>query len=1059
VDVEVAKNCFNRSVTLNLTTRPCVLQSITDFSWSARMLQIEPRYDPASVVRYHRPDLLVPDEVLGISRLADDLELGREPFWSGSAAPLLGLPQGITLKTFEMLLDNVHPLTLRPLTARQKDNRICAYEFLFDVPKSVSVTYALRRDARIVGAFARSINTTMREVERHTRVRVRKDGAMGDRISGGIAYAVLIHRLTRPVNDVPEMHLHAHVIVPNVARDVEEKCWKASKFFNVKSDATYFEAVYHRSMQRELTLLGYKIRPNGKSFEIADVPAELNRAFSSRREEILDYRAKSKVEAKLGRDHAALATRQNKKEGISGEDLQAAWLDRCSTPAAREWLVAATPHPLETVEYERTRSSEIAETLKKQGVVPVDSDEDVQPLLENVAQSDVEFHEHTDAYSYSIEGASSPDFTFKAGTSLRVMVRFMAERAFSLSGAVREQDLIRHVLDASPRSGLAADEVRREIETLRFDRRTVGNHTLLVDPRARAMEKQIVERAIAGRGIKSELFSTRKGFETRPAELRHKLERLGASRDLLTVVESSATSDSILVIKYLEAMAPRGALVDVKGLVGLSPTRRQASLNPFARDGLVVICPNASGALDGLEQEGIKGAQTVGKFVSNSELRNRVVGGILAVYQAQSLATADAHRLITAAKQLDARVVLLSDRDGLSGRRPGGGVPRLLTEFAHVTTIRMGHTGKGSRPFDESLRLITDGKARLAVEDLDTKDLVRQFQTGHLAKAVASEVCQRQNSRRNRPAMPMVVTPLAKDVSSLTNAVREQLRNLGRLGPDKRVTRLTPTLQSAAERGRADFYQKGMVVEFTRNTRRTLGGVVPTSREYKAEERWTVGHITPLGVTIHNKGRTGILPIKKVENFNVYNPEKTGVAKGDRIRLTKHYKGRSGLEDIANKAIGAFKIPKRLIESGKPLEVLGITRTGSMRVTGGIVVPMNYGHWEHAYVTTPSKSMGVRRDSVILAVPEDSAKALNSRTLLAAMSAAKHRFCVLTDSVAAFKSGSQRDVRPLTATEADLGLAPRPLGTPSTSYHKRPLEDAQPKQTETERRRKQDREI
>ncbi len=1023
------------------------------------MLQILPKYDPAKVVRYHRADLLVSDEELGISRLADDVELGRAPFWAGSAAPALGLPAGITLETFRSLLENVHPLTNEPLTARQKDNRICAYEFLFDVPKSVSVTYGFRRDARIVTAFSRSIVTTMREVERHTRVRVRKNGAMGDRPSGGIAYAVLMHRLTRPVNDVPEMHLHAHVIVPNVARDVEERCWKASKFFNVKSDGPYFETVFHRSLQRELTLLGYTMRTNGKSFDIADVPPELNKEFSSRRSEILRFRAKSDIQSRPGKDHAATATREKKEDGISGEDLQVAWRERCTTDAAREWLLGEKPQPLNVDDFERTRSAEIAETLKKDGFFAADEGERHSPAAARSPSPGEGAQEPVDLNGYSIEGVAPPDFTFKAGTSLRAMVRCLAERAFSRSGMIRERDLIMHVLEASPRSGLEADEVRREIDTLRLERRRIGNHDVLIDPDARGREKNLVARVIAGRGTRPELFPVPKGVEIRPAELSSTLERLRTSRDLVTVVEASTTAESLMVLRHLASAVPGGALVDVKGLVGLSQSRRQASLNPFARDGLVVICPSAVGARDGLREEGLDGAETVGKFISNSSLRNRVVGGVLAVYQAQSLSTNEADRLVTAAKQLNAGVVLLSDRDGLSGRRQGGGVPRLLTEFAHTTTVSIGRTGTGNRPFDESLTLMSKGKAKESVEKLDAKDLVRQLQTGHLAKGVAAEVCLGQGSRRNRPTLPLVVTPLAKDVPSLNHAIRDQLRSMGRLGADKKVTRLVPALQTAAEKGRKELYEKGMVVEFSRSTRRTLAGVLPASREYKPQERWTVGLTTPLGVTIHSKGRTGILPIDRVENFNVYKPEKVALAKGDQIRLTQAFTGRWEVEDIANRTFGAFKVPKRLVESGKPMEVLAITRTGHMKVTGGIVVPMDYGHWEHAYVTTPFKGMGVRRDAVILAVPEEAAKALNSRSMLAMMSAAKRSFSVLTDSVEAFKSGAIRDVRPLTATEADLGITPRPLGSPSSSYHKRSLEQAWVKESDTEPRRKRDREI
>src|SRR3984957_13976970 len=154
--------------------------------------------------------------------------------WGGRGAALLCLDGTVDKFSFERLCDNLDPRTGEPLTVRTRSERTVGYDFTFSVPKSVSLVYAMSGDQGIMDAFRGAVDETMREIETEMKTRVRMGGQDTDRTTGNMVWAEFIHTTSRPVDGVPDPHLHAHVFAFNTTWDQAENRWKAGQFREIK---------------------------------------------------------------------------------------------------------------------------------------------------------------------------------------------------------------------------------------------------------------------------------------------------------------------------------------------------------------------------------------------------------------------------------------------------------------------------------------------------------------------------------------------------------------------------------------------------------------------------------------------------------------------------------------------------------------------------------------------------------------------------------------------------------------------------------------------------------
>ncbi len=271
--------------------------------------------------------------------------------WGGRAVVRLGLDGGVGRAEFGALCDNRHPGTGERLTPRTKAARRVGFDLNFHVPKSVSVVYGLTGDRRVLEAFRESVRETLVELETEARTRVRTGGRDATRNTGNLVYAVFVHATARPVDGIPDPHLHAHAFVFNVTHDAVEGRWKAAELREVYTNAPYYEAVFHARLARGLIDLGYVVARRGAGWEIDGVPDRVLKAFSRRTVQIDTLAEERNVTFPNYKAQLGVMTRERKQLRFTLEDLRRIWTTRL-TPDERTALarVAAARQVLVTLD-------------------------------------------------------------------------------------------------------------------------------------------------------------------------------------------------------------------------------------------------------------------------------------------------------------------------------------------------------------------------------------------------------------------------------------------------------------------------------------------------------------------------------------------------------------------------------------------------------------------------------------------------------------------------------------------------------------------------------------
>ncbi|NOY73071.1 MAG: relaxase domain-containing protein, partial [Gammaproteobacteria bacterium] len=232
-------------------------------------------------------------------------------------------------------MDNIRPDNGESITAHQRSNRTAGYDFTFNAPKSLSILYEHSKDDNLLSAFRESVHETMQEIEQKMEARVRKKGADYNCTTGNLAYAEFIHHTARPVDGIPDPHLHAHCFVMNATLDTsvfdgKEQQWKAGQFQNIKADAPYYEAAFHARLSQKIHNLGYDIETKGKFWDIAGVNQDIIDKYSHRTAQIEQVAQDNNITNAKTKSELAATTRESKTKGLTREDLSEIWDARLS---------------------------------------------------------------------------------------------------------------------------------------------------------------------------------------------------------------------------------------------------------------------------------------------------------------------------------------------------------------------------------------------------------------------------------------------------------------------------------------------------------------------------------------------------------------------------------------------------------------------------------------------------------------------------------------------------------------------------------------------------------
>ena len=792
---------------------------------------------------------------------------GREAAgtWGGNGASRLGLEGVVDQREFGRLCDNRHPVTGGRLTPRTKAQRRVGYDLNFHAPKSVSLLAQVAGDARVERAFAAAVDETMRELEADAEARVRRRGADDTRVTGNLAWAAFTHHTARPVNGVPDPHLHAHCFTFNATWDGEEAKWKAMDLGPVKRDAGYFEAAFHARLAGGLVALGYSVErtPDGRSFEVAGVPRELVDAFSSRTQQVEAAAAAKGIADAAGRDRLAAKTRSRKRDDLTDAQLRDLW-DAKMTDRQRDKLATV-----------RGR----AETL---------------------------------AAGHPGRGNNVP-----AG-DLAAAVGRVLDHELERASVTPERRVLEGVLRAEVGRASVADAATAVDGRGDLVRRRLGGRVQVTTPGVLAEERRVLAFARGGRGVCRPLgeradeasqeqqpagptFAPPPPAAVEPAHRTGLLHRAGvAVLDWFAPVVPVAAADhqgqgdgtpaapadpaaspgvdlnDQQRAAVAHVLASRDRVTLLRGAAGTGKTTlAREAVRQLEAAGRRVhgFAPSAEASRGVMRDEGFKDADTVARLLFHPKLQERVAGGVLWVDEAGLLGVRTTARLFNVAERHGCRLVLVGDQ-------------RQHAAVERGDALRLLEAEAGLKPAEVTAVVRQRGDYRRAVELLASGDVAGGFDRLDRLGAIR-EVPEREN-RHARLAddylaaaaagrTVLVVSPTHAEGEAVTNRIRDALRERGDLGDDEReVTRLRSLNWTEAQRADAGGYRPGLAVVFHQN-----------ARGFKRGERLEVTGVGDAGVLARRgDGSLVPLPLDQAARFGVFEQRALHLATGDLVRLT-----------------------------------------------------------------------------------------------------------------------------------------------------------------------------
>jgi conjugative relaxase-like TrwC/TraI family protein len=343
-----------------------------DVGWNRRSAGLWPSSFRTTVhLRPARSIFLWRCELLSVAKLAlgqeayyeqqvalglDDYYAGRGEspgLWAGSGAEGLELSGVIADGDLGTLLRGVSPADgerlraparQRTITVRTLDEAtgvwsdepktlapVAGYDLVFSCPKSVSLLHALTDDEQvrrtISDAHEASWRAALAYLESEAGVVRRGRGGQVREHGEGFVAAAYRHRTSR----AQDPHLHTHVIIANLARSADGR-WRAldgeAVLRTYRLAAGY---LYEANLRGELSrTLGVRwTMPVKGMAEIEGVSTDALRAFSTRRQSLVEHMEAMGTSGFAASRVAALATRE-RKEGVDLPDLRGTWLCRAA---------------------------------------------------------------------------------------------------------------------------------------------------------------------------------------------------------------------------------------------------------------------------------------------------------------------------------------------------------------------------------------------------------------------------------------------------------------------------------------------------------------------------------------------------------------------------------------------------------------------------------------------------------------------------------------------------------------------------------------------------------
>jgi hypothetical protein len=272
------------------------------------------------------------------------------------------------------------------------------------------------------------------------------------------------------------------------------------------------------------------------------------------------------------------------------------------------------------------------------------------------------------------------------------------------------------------------------------------------------------------------------------------------------------------------------------------------------------------------------------------------------------------------------------------------------------------------REYRTAVKAAADGNVLESLDRLDRLGWVREFGEFQRRDVLAREYVGAVSRNENA----LVVAQTWNEVRGVNEAIREQLKAAGRLGPGKMVTALQAIDGTEAQKREARFYEPGQQALFLRRYGRFVKG--DFCEITGANER---------GVVLVKAGRRSTVSYRYADRITVASASRIEIAPGDRLQLK--FNGKSA-EDAS-------------LNNGELVTVRAIRRNGALVVEDEAGMRKTLGPsqrlFNRGYAVTSYASQGKTVDTVLLADAMNPA-ATNRNQWYVAISRARKRVLVFT---------------------------------------------------------------
>jgi conjugative relaxase-like TrwC/TraI family protein len=538
----------------------------------------------------------------------------------------------------------------------------------------------------------------------------------------------------------------------------------------------------------------------------------------------------------------------------------------------------------------------------------------------------------------------------------REAVDYALAHVFVREAVVPERKLLTEALKRGIGS-VTVEGTKRELAGRPLVRGDKNGQELVTTEAVLAEDERIVAFGREGRGRYRPLGDARRPTsrqwlnDSQKAAVRHVL----GSRDRVTLIRGAAgTGKTTLMQEAVEKLEESGKRV-------------------------TVLAPSVKASVDVLRGEGFAEADTVARFLVDSNMQMKARGQIIWVDEAGLLGTKDMARLFDLAGTLNARIVLSGDRRQHRGVARGEPL-KLLEEKAGLPVAEVTEIIRQSGDYRQAVTMLSKGQTAEAFAVLDKLGWIRQVSDAeryqHLAAAYLTAT--KEKEANGKPSTALVVCPTHAESARIASTIRESLKVDGKLGEERSFTVWVPANLTNAQKSDATNFDAGDMVEFTQN--------VP-------------GHEKGSRVIVKEGTK---LPRQFADRFAVYRPVKMTLAVGDRIRIT---------------AGGKTKDGRHRLNNGTLLTLTGFTRQGDLVVDHGWVIAKQWGHLDQGYVVTSHASQGSTVDKVFIGQSSESFPASNRRQFYVSVSRAKRQAVVFTDQKTELLRSIDRPDEPTSAIE------------------------------------------